>query len=255
MLIVLSPSKTLDFNIQPPKTEFTLPVFLPKAEKLVKNLQKYAVNDLQKLMEISQDLASLNATRFAEWKLPFEYGDALPAVMVFKGDVYTGLQIEKFQSDDLTYTQSHLRILSGLYGVLRPLDLILPYRLEMGIPLRTGKFKNLYEYWTQLVTAEIEKALKAQGDNILINLASHEYFKAINTKNSKIRIHTPVFKEYKDGTYKMVSFFAKKARGMMSRFILLNQITNPEDMKHFEEDGYFYNHTLSNPLSPVFTRG
>jgi cytoplasmic iron level regulating protein YaaA (DUF328/UPF0246 family) len=255
MLLVISPAKTLDFNKSATTLLKTAPDFSKEAGLLVKRLQKLSISDLQQLMLISHDLASLNAKRFAEWKpTPFAQ-DTLQAVFAFRGDVYTGLQIDDFTEEELNFCQEHLRILSGLYGSLRPLDAIQPYRLEMGTAMQIGKFKNLYDFWGSKITNSISKALKEQHDGILINLASNEYFKAIKTKTLKATIITPSFKEYKDGDYRMVSFFAKKARGMMVRFIIKNHIGHADDLKHFEEDGYFYNHALSKPFEPVFTRG
>lgn len=254
MLIVISPAKTLDFEQKAHTKHFTENDFLPKAAKLVKALKKYKASDLKDLMRISDALATLNEDRFKTWSRPFNLDNAKQALLAFKGDVYTGLDADTLSEDELLYTQDHLRILSGLYGILRPLDLIQPYRLEMGTKLKTQDFNNLYEFWGDKLTTKINLALEDQGDNILINLASNEYFKALNKKKLKAEIITPVFKDFSNGEYKMISFFAKKARGLMSRFILENKLTNPEDLKHFESDGYFYSETESTSNQFVFLR-
>jgi cytoplasmic iron level regulating protein YaaA (DUF328/UPF0246 family) len=255
MLIVISPAKTLDFSKLATTSLKTDLAFASQAANLVKALKKLSINDLQSLMGISYDLASLNVKRFNDWKTSPTMEGTLQAVFAFRGEVYTGLHVDDFTPEDLEYSQAHLRILSGLYGVLRPLDGIQPYRLEMGTPIRIGNFKNLYEYWGNKITTKIAHSLSEQGDTVLVNLASNEYFKAIKTNTLKATIITPAFKDYKEGEYRMISFFAKKARGMMVRFILKNKLNNPDDLKLFEDDGYFYNHSLSKPLEPVFTRG
>lgn len=255
MLIVISPAKTLDFSKSATTTLKTNLAFDSQSANLVKTLKKLTINDLQILMGVSYDLASLNVKRFSDWKTTPSFEDTLQAIFAFRGEVYTGLAVDDFTFEDLCYTQQHLRILSGLYGVLKPLDGIQPYRLEMGTPLKIGKFRNLYEYWGNKITTNIAHSLSEQGDKILVNLASSEYFKAIKTNILKATIITPAFKDYKDGEYRMISFYAKKARGMMVRFLLKNQLNNPDDLKLFEDDGYFYNHSLSKPLEPVFTRG
>ena len=196
-----------------------------------------------------------NYERFQEWKLPFNEQNAKQAIAVFKGDVYVGLDINQFNQDDLMFAQDHLRVLSGLHGLLRPLDLIQPYRLEMGTKLKFRRKNNLYEFWGDVITESVQATLDGQEDNILVNLASDEYFKSINKKKLKARIVTPIFKDFKNGEYKFLSFFGKKARGMMTRYILLNRINKVDDLKLFEEDGYFYNENLSTTDEFVFTRG
>ena len=255
MLLVISPAKTLDFENKPSSLHYSTNDFLPEAEKLIKELKNYTADDLIKLMGISSKLAYLNYERFATWKLPFDTENAKQALLAFKGDVYTGLDAETLNEKELLYTQDHLRILSGLYGVLRPLDLIQPYRLEMGTKLNTNSFQGLYKYWGDKLTQNINKALIAQSDDILINLASNEYFKSLNKSKLNAKIITPVFKDFKNGEYKTISFYAKKARGLMSRFILKNQLKNPEELKHFETNGYYFSEAESNANQLVFLRG
>jgi len=255
MLIVISPAKTLDFEQKANTLHFSNNAFLPEAEKLIGELKNYSADDLIKLMGISPKLAHLNQQRFAIWKRPFDIENAKQALLAFKGDVYTGLDAESLNQNELLYTQDHLRILSGLYGVLRPLDLIQPYRLEMGTKLNTTSFQGLYKYWGDKLTHNMNEALANQGDNILINLASNEYFKALNKKKLEAEIITPVFKDFKNGKYKTISFFAKKARGLMSRFILKNELKKPEDLIHFDADGYYFSEAESSTNQLVFLRG
>ena len=254
MLVVISPAKTLKTDIQATENS-TTPVLINKAKKLAGILKGYNPTQLAELMGISSKLAWLNFERYQQWKSPYTYKDAFNAIYAFRGEVYNGLDIDSFSEEDVAYTQDHLRILSGLYGVLKPLDAILPYRLEMGTKLRVGEHNNLYQFWGDLITKTLNKDLKAFGENTLINLASEEYFKSINTKLLKANIITPVFKENKDGNYKVISIYAKKARGLMTRFIMKNRITQVNDIKHFENEGYYFNENLSNKSSFVFTRG
>lgn len=255
MLIVISPAKTLNMLPETSSSFYSTPSQLNKSQELVEVLKKKNTKQLEKLMGISTQLAQLNYERFQQWHLTYNSNEAKQAIFAFRGDVYSGIDIDSFTNDQLEYTQDHLRILSGLYGVLKPMDLILPYRLEMGTPISVGKNKNLYEFWKGIITNEIEKAILAQNDKILINLASNEYFKSIDKRKLGATIITPVFKDNKNGQFKIISFFAKKARGMMSRFLLQNKIGNVEDLKHFEEDGYFFNEKMSTEASPTFTRG
>lgn len=255
MLIIISPAKTLDFNQKATTSLFSESDFLPQAEKLVKVLKKYSAPDLMNLMGISDKLARENQERFSAWKRPFDMDNAKQALLAFKGDVYLGLDAESLSENELAYTQDHLRILSGLYGVLRPMDLIQPYRLEMGTKINLPTLKDLYTFWGDKLTRSINKALTAQGDSVLINLASNEYFKSLNKKVLQASIFTPVFKDFSNGEYKQISFFAKKARGLMSRFILQNRLENPEDLKHFNAEGYFFNETESSTNQFIFLRG
>jgi cytoplasmic iron level regulating protein YaaA (DUF328/UPF0246 family) len=255
MLIVISPSKTLDFKKPVTNELFTQPDFLKETSVLIKPLRKLSVDQLIELMDISPKLARLNQERFYLWRPEFLTGTVRQAIFAFRGDVYTGLDADTLLPSEIENAQKHLRILSGLYGVLRPLDLIRPYRLEMGIALKVGKTRNLYEFWQKRVTARIRENLDQSGSNLLINLASLEYFKVIDPKKLAAEIVTPEFRESKQGTYKMVSFFAKKARGMMTRFILQNGINTEEQLQAFDSDGYCFNSRLSQMGRPVFTRG
>jgi len=255
MLLILSPAKTIDFNKEITTDQFSFPEHLNKTKQLIAVLKEKDTKQLGSLMKISPKLAQLNYERFQEWHAPFTPENAKPAVFVFKGEVYVGLNVDEFSKDDLAYVQNHLRILSGLHGTLRPLDLIQPYRLEMGIKLQAGKSKNLYEFWRPSNTLAIKKALSENDETVLVNLASDEYFKSLDQSKLKARIITPVFKDYKNGSYRFLSFYGKKARGMMAGFILKNRIKKTDDIKFFEEDGYFYNENLSKDDQFVFTRG
>jgi len=249
MIIVLSPSKSMD--MEPAQgTEFTQPAFVDQSKTLAAKLRNYSTADLMEFMEISEKLAELNRERFTNWQPPFSPGNAKQAVLAFTGDVYDGLDANTLKPRDLAFAQNHLRILSGLYGLLKPLDLIQPYRLEMGRPLETRGAKNLYAFWKATITAALNKT---PGD-LLVNLASQEYFKAIDKRALDKQIISPVFKDEKNGTFKIISFYAKKARGSMARHIIENRITEADALLAFAEDGYAYNPELSNPATPVFTR-
>lgn len=254
MLIVLSPAKTLDFETQASTKKHTFPAFLDDSAELIEQLQDLKPDRLGKIMGISPNLATLNSNRYHQWTLPFDLNNSKQAVLAFKGDVYLGLDAESLRKEELDYAQKHLRILSGLYGVLRPLDLIQPYRLEMGTKFKNHRGKNLYEFWDKTITDSIKKDLKKQKDGILINLASSEYFKSIKQKQLDARIITPVFKDLTNGEYKLISFFAKKARGLMSRYIIQNKLNHPEDIMEFNLEGYRFNKALKRDDEWVFTR-
>ena len=254
MLIVISPAKTLDYETPTTSKSATKPVFLQDSEALVQQLRGMSADRIGKLMHISPKLAKLNATRYQDWQLPFTRSNARQAVMAFKGDVYAGLDAVTLDQDDLAFAQQHLRILSGLYGVLRPLDLMQAYRLEMGTGLKTSRGADLYAFWGEKITNQLNKDLKKDGSGILINLASNEYFKSIHGGELKARIITPEFKEKKNGQYRFFSFYGKQARGLMSRYIIKNRLTDPEDMKSFNLEGYKFNKSLSAEDSWVFTR-
>ncbi len=254
MLIVISPAKSLDYTTPPVISDFTVPVFLKESEKLVGRLKKFGPKKISALMGISAELGELNFQRFQTWHLPFTPENAKQAVFAFSGDVYQGLNAATLLSEKLQLAQTRLRILSGLYGVLKPLDLMQPYRLEMGTKLNYYRSNDLYSFWNLLITKEINAAVNDSGSKVLINLASNEYFKSIDRKKLKTEIVTPDFKEFKNGNYTMVSFFAKRARGLMTRFILENEISNPVDLAAFDSGGYIYNMRLSKPGNPVFTR-
>lgn len=255
MLIVISPAKTLDYETAPKTRRFTLPDFLDEAERLINILRNYSALDLAELMKLSIKLAELNFERYRDWHQPFTPENAKQAILAMKGDVYTGLDPESFKAQDFAFAQKHLRVLSGLYGVLRPLDLMQPYRLEMGTRLKNEAGRDLYAFWGASITRAVNKAMKAQGDDLLINLASNEYFKAIKPKLVEGRVITPAFKEFKNGSYRMIGVFAKKARGLMSRFIILNRLTEAEAIKAFDSEGYAFNEGLSTATDWVFTRG
>lgn len=249
MIVVLSPSKSMDMEpVQ--KVDFSQSRYLDQSGLLIKKLQRFSKKQLMEFMEISEPLAVLNQQRFKEWQRPFTQGNAKQALLAFSGDVYEGLDAASLKKREIAFAQQHLRILSGLYGLLRPLDLIQPYRLEMGRPLQTRNAKNLYEFWRETIT----ESLNAEKGRLLINLTSQEYFKAIDRKNLDKTIISPVFKDEKNGTFKIISFYAKKARGTMARYLIQNRITDTEGLMDFAEDGYRYNADLSKPLEPVFTR-
>jgi cytoplasmic iron level regulating protein YaaA (DUF328/UPF0246 family) len=251
MLVVVSPAKTLDFESAPITKAHTQPRFLEQSQLLVEDLKKLSVSELATLMKLSDKLAGLNMARFQTWSTPFDFSNAKQAVLAFKGDVYTGLDADSLNKNSLEFMQQHLRILSGLYGVLRPLDLIQPYRLEMGTKFNNAKGKDLYQFWGQQLREAIEAELE---DDILVNLASNEYFKALQAKQLNARIITPIFKDWKNGQYKIISFYAKKARGLMSRYIIENQITKPEQLQQFDSDGYRFNADMSKDDNWVFIR-
>jgi len=254
MLLIISPAKKLDFDSIAQTEKFTQADFLDDSQELINTLLPYTVGDLEKLMKLSRNLAELNYQRYRDWQLPFNPQNAKQAISTFKGDVYHGLNIESFNDEQLDFAQQHLRILSGLYGLLRPLDLMQPYRLEMGTRLENQRGKNLYEFWQDKITIAINKQLKQSGSSHLINLASNEYFKSVIPKQVIAPIITPVFKELKNDQYKIISLLAKRARGMMSAYILKNQLNNVEDIKQFADAGYKYNETLSTEFEWVFTR-
>jgi cytoplasmic iron level regulating protein YaaA (DUF328/UPF0246 family) len=255
MLIVISPAKSLDFKTKPTTQEYTLPEFLNESEKLVAKLQKMNAKKLSNLMNISADLGNLNYERYQSWHLPFTPENSKQAVLAFNGDVYTGLDAPTLSEENLNLAQQKLRILSGLYGVLKPLDLMQPYRLEMGAKFSAGRAKDLYAFWGNKITKNIQEAVNESGSKILVNLASNEYYKSIDSKKLDAEIVTPAFKDMKNGEYKMISFFAKKARGLMTRFILEHNIENAGDLQAFGAEGYVFNPRLSKPGKPVFTRG
>lgn len=254
MLAVISPAKTLDFETPPLTDAFTTPDFLDHSQMLIAKLRRISGRKLCSLMSISQDLAALNCQRYQDWNPPFTPANAKPALMAFKGDVYTGFDLDTFADEDFFRAQAHLRILSGLYGLLRPLDLIQPYRLEMGTKLATRRGKDLYKFWAGIVTAALNEAIAASGSAVLINLASNEYYGAVERKRLKARVVSPVFKDRKNGEYKIISFFAKKARGAMSDFFIRNRISEPEGLKEFAGLGYAFQPDQSTNDSFVFTR-
>ena len=254
MLIVISPAKKLDYETPAKIKKSTMPDFLDDSQELIDVLRNYSAMDLAELMHLSMNLAELNFDRYFQWHADYDASESKQCLLAFKGDVYAGMDAESFSAKDLDFAQSHLRILSGLYGLLRPLDLMMPYRLEMGTRLENARGKNLYEFWGDTITDAINKQLKAQKDDVLINLASNEYFKSVKPKKVDGRIITPQFKEFKNGQYKMIGIYAKRARGLMSRYILLNRLSDPDEIKSFDAEGYAFNAELSKGDNWVFTR-
>jgi cytoplasmic iron level regulating protein YaaA (DUF328/UPF0246 family) len=254
MLTVISPAKTLDFDTPPTTRKKTQPQFLERSAQLVDDARELDPQAIRALMGVSEKIADLNHQRFMNWGTPFTLDNAKQSVLAFKGDVYTGLEAETLSNDQLAFAQQHLAILSGLYGLLRPLDLMQPYRLEMGLKFANSGGKNLYEFWGDAITGAINKQLKKSGSPVLVNLASNEYFKAVQPRDVKADIVTPVFKDLKGGKYKVISFFAKKARGQMARYIIDNEINEPDALKKFRRDGYRYNAKESTARELVFTR-
>lgn len=252
MKIVISPAKSLDFETAVPTREFTNAQFLDQAERLNKVLKKKSARVLSKLMSISPNLGELNWQRNQDWNLPFTKDNARQAVFAFKGDVYLGLDAYSIPLDNLDQLQNKLRILSGQYGLLRPLDLIQEYRLEMGTKLKVGRKDNLYQFWGNTITDCLNEELN-EGE-LFVNLASKEYFKAIKPKLLKVPVITPVFKDFKNGQLKIIGFFAKKARGMMVRYIIDNNLENKEELKAFNLEGYAFDANLSSEMELVFTR-
>lgn len=255
MLAVLSPAKTLDFKTEPVTSHYTHPTLLDESEKLVKKLKKLKPGKLASLMNISTSLANQNFERYQLWHRPFTPDNARQAILAFNGDVYNGLKAPTLPVETLLLSQKKLRILSGLYGVLKPLDLMQPYRLEMGTKIGAGRSKDLYAFWKNKIAPEIREALDESGSNILLNLASNEYFKSIDLGKLRTEIISPSFREMRNGEYKVITLFAKKARGLMTRFVLENNIDRAEDLQAFDYEGYMINPRLSESGKPVFTRG
>ena len=244
MKIVISPAKSLNFESDLPTKRGTQPKFLEEAETLNKKLSRKTKKAIGKLMSISKNLADLNYQRFNDFEVPFTKSNARPAIYTFDGDVYTGLDAYTIPTDKLDKLQDSLRILSGMYGILRPLDLMQAYRLEMGTKLKIGRKENLYEFWGETLTNELNKEL--EDDELFINLASNEYFKVVKPKLLKVPIITPVFKDFKNGKLKVISFFAKKARGLMVRYIIDKDVKTIEDLKGFDYEDYGFSEEHSN---------
>ena len=254
MLIVLSPAKTLDYTVDA-KSNHTAPQFLSQSSKLIKTLKEKEPKDIASLMGLSDKLASLNFDRYQSWKAAKTVSsDAKPSMLVFKGDVYQGLEADKFNAKQIKFAQKHLRILSGLYGILRPMDVIKPYRLEMGTKLKTEKGKNLYEFWGNSVQDNVVGDLTSQKSNLLINLASKEYFSVLGKMPEYINVVSPVFKDFKNGEHKIISFYAKRARGLMAKWIIENNIKDFEKLSKFNLDGYYFSKKDSTVTEPVFLR-
>ena len=254
MLMVISPAKTLDYETPPATKRHTLPRHLEHSKELIEILQDKSVQDIAKLMKLSDKLAALNVARYGSWSDTFTQENSKQALLAFKGDVYTGLAAEDFSEADFDFAQKHLRMLSGLYGLLRPLDLMQPYRLEMGTKLANPRGKDLYAFWGERISESLNKDLAGQGDDILLNLASQEYFGAVKPRALRARVIDTVFKDRKNGEYKIISFYAKKARGLMARYVIKEQITDPEGLKDFDLDGYRFDPASSSPDNMVFLR-
>jgi len=254
MIFLLSPAKTLDFENAALTEEFTQPRLLEDSKALNQVAKALSADEIKSLMGVSDNIAELNRQRFEDWSPPFTVQNAKQAVFAFKGDVYTGLNVETCSKEQVGYVQDHVRLLSGLYGLLRPLDLMQAYRLEMGVKLENDRGPNLYKFWGGRITELLNDDLKESGSNVVVNLASNEYFKSIDKKQLNAQLITPVFKDLKNGAYKIVSFYAKKARGLMARYAADNFISDAEDLKKFDYEGYAFNSELSSDDTWVFTR-
>jgi cytoplasmic iron level regulating protein YaaA (DUF328/UPF0246 family) len=252
--MVISPAKTLDYDSPLPAFTPTQPAFLKDSARLIGELRGLSVQQVARLMELSDTLAALNVGRYAAWKRPFTEANARAALFAFKGDVYVGLAAERLSVDDLAHAQQHLRILSGLYGLLRPLDLIQPYRLEMGTPFANAAGRDLYAFWGGRLTHALNQAMAAQGDRVLVNLASQEYFRAVQPAKLDGELVSPRFLDEKNGQQKIISFYAKKARGLMAAWIIRHRVNTVADLQGFAEEGYRFEPGLSRPGEPVFVR-
>ncbi len=252
MLIIISPAKTLDYDSELLNGSYSTPDFLNQSEQLLEKLRTFSPDDISQLMSLSPKLAALNAKRYLNWHQPFTPDNARPAIYAFKGDVYEGFDVKSHSVDDINWAQQHLRILSGLYGLLRPLDLMQPYRLEMGTKLSNQKGDNLYDFWKSTITDALNQQLATSQSEYLINLASNEYSNAVNMDEINSLVITPIFKDWKNGKYKIISFFAKKARGMMSAWIIKNRITKAEQLHDFNIGKYHYCSESSTLSQPVF---
>ena len=254
MLIVLSPAKSLDYKTPIKVKAPTLPEFASESAKLIAELRKLAPQDVAKLMGISDQLAALNVGRYRDWSKKFTEENSKPAIYAFDGDVYDGFDVKTLNVKAVEFAQDHVRILSGLYGALRPLDLMQAYRLEMGTSFKNARGKDLYAFWGGRVTDSLKKILEKQKKPVLLNLASEEYFKVLQPKELDCQVISPVFQDAKDGKYKIISFYAKRARGLMARYVVENRITDPADLKGFNLEGYKYSAAESKLEKPVFRR-
>lgn len=255
MLVLLSPSKTMDFSGDVQLDYFTQPSYVKEAEALVNHMRGYSPDDLGQLMNISDKLAKMNYERFQQFQTPLNLDNARQALLAYRGDVYDGIAIRDYKKEDFSFAQEEVRILSGLYGILRPLDLIQPYRLEMSTKIQPRQKKDLYDFWQEKITQQLNEELQNHKNHYVINLASNEYFKAVKTSALNAEVITPIFKENKNGRYKTIAIYAKKARGMMTDYIIQNRIFSPDGLKGFDYDGYLFNEALSDDKNWVFTRG
>ena len=255
MITVISPAKRMNFSDSEDTEKYTQPEFVSQSTLIMERLKRLSARQIKNLMSINDNLAETNYDRFQNWQPDFREEVAKQAILAFKGDVFLGIDAGSFEEEDFDFAQNYLRILSGLHGILRPLDLIRPYRLEMGTSMKIGRPNNLQEFWKPVITPILEQTEGYQKDNTIINLASIEYFSALNLQNINARVIVPTFKEFRNGTYKPIHIFLKKARGYMVRYIIKNKIIDPEDLKLFDIEGYSYNDQLSNTNQWTFTRG
>ncbi len=252
MLFIISPAKSLDFNISNYPKKTSIPIFLNKSNELIKILKQFSLEEIAELMNISQKLAILNHERYQNFQTPFNSENSYPALFIFNGDVYNSIKEEEYNVDQLNFAQNNLRILSGLYGILRPLDLMPPYRLEMGTKLQNNQGNNLYKFWSDIVTNNFNKELESRNSKIIVNLASNEYSKAIDPKILKGKLLNITFMNKKNDIYKNIGIFAKRARGMMSNFIIENQIDDINDLKSFKDAGYIFQSDKSDDYNWFF---
>ena len=254
MLALISPAKTLDYQTALPTDSHTQPRLLAQSQQLIDICRQLSASEISALMSVSDKIAHLNAERFRDWQSDFDFSNARQAIFAFKGDVYTGLDAYQLKDQDIKFAQKHLRMLSGLYGVLRPLDLMMPYRLEMGTKLENPRGHNLYTFWGDQITDQINHDLAQMHTKFLVNLASDEYYKSVNEKKIEAKIIKPVFLDQKNGKYKVISFYAKKARGLMARYMIENQLKKVEQLKSFNSEGYFFDAESSSANEWVFKR-
>lgn len=254
MLALISPAKTLDYTTALPTDTYTRPRLLEQSQQLIDVCRKLSASEIASLMTVSEKIANLNVERFRDWNADFDFSNARQALFAFKGDVYTGLDAYHLKDQDIDFAQQHLRMLSGLYGLLRPLDLMMPYRLEMGTKLKNTRGHNLYEFWGSIITDQINQDLAEIDAKVLVNLASDEYYKSVNEKKIKAEIIKPVFLDQKNGKYKVISFYAKKARGLMARYLIENKLNQVEQLKAFDSEGYYFDAESSSNKELVFKR-
>ena len=253
LITIISPAKKLDYETPTKQFLSSQPMLLNHSSTLMSDLKKLSPQEVSSLMGLSDKLGALNYERFQKWETPFTESNSKQAILAFKGDVYQGLDAESLSVSDLDWAQNNVRILSGLYGILKPMDLMQPYRLEMGTKFATKRGQNLYDFWNSIITEELNKNFSSNNTNLL-NLASNEYFKSINVHELKANVISPVFMDKKNGKYKIISFFAKKARGLMTRYVIKNRIEDTANIQNFGEGGYFFNEEMSEDNKPVFCR-
>ncbi|QER39474.1 peroxide stress protein YaaA [Acinetobacter suaedae] len=254
MLTLISPAKTLDYTTALPTDTYTQPRLLEQSQQLIDVCRKLSASEIASLMTVSEKIANLNVERFRDWNADFDFSNARQALFAFKGDVYTGLDAYHLKDQDIDFAQQHLRMLSGLYGLLRPLDLMMPYRLEMSTKLKNTRGHNLYEFWGSIITDQINQDLADINSKVLVNLASDEYYKSVNEKKIQAEIIKPVFLDQKNGKYKVISFYAKKARGLMARYLIENKLSQVEQLKAFDSEGYYFDAESSSDKELVFKR-